>query len=52
MDIRAKKVKEKVKNMIKSTKKSKQTYNTSPALQDEEVRQYLKDRQKMLYRLH
>ena len=37
------KVKEKVKNKIKSLKKLKKIYNTSRLLQDEEVRQYLKD---------
>ena len=45
MDLWVKKVKEKVKNKIKSLKKSKQGYNISLVLQDEEVRQYLKDLQ-------
>ena len=38
-------VKEKVKNKIKFLKKSRQFYNTSLVLQDEEARQYLKDLQ-------
>ena len=43
MELWVNKVKEKVKNKIKSLKKSKKNYNTSRLLQDEEVRQYLKD---------
>ena len=41
MDLRVSQVK-KVKNKIKSLKKSKYIYNTSHVLQDEEVRQYIK----------
>ena len=45
MELWVKKVKQKVKNNNKLMKKSKQIYNTSPVLQDEEIRQYLKDLQ-------
>ena len=45
MELWVKKVKQKVKNNNKLMKKSKQIYNTSPVLQDAEVRQYLKDLQ-------
>ena len=38
-------VKEKAKNKRNSSKISKQIYNPSPILQNEEVRQYLKDLQ-------
>ena len=38
MDFWANKVKEKLKNKIKSLKKSKQIDNTSPAPHDEEVK--------------
>ena len=44
MDLLVDKVK-KVKNKVKSLKNSKQFHNTSPVLQDEEVKQYLKDLQ-------
>ena len=45
MELWVNKVKEKVKNKIKSLKKSKQIYNASSVLQDQEIRQYLKDLQ-------
>ena len=38
-------IQRKVKNKIKLLKYTKQIYNTSPVLQDEEVWQYLKDLQ-------
>ena len=38
MDLWANKVKEKLRNKIKSLKKSKHINNTSPAPQDEEVK--------------
>ena len=43
MGLWVKKVKGKVKNKTNSLKKSKQIYNTSPVLQDEQAKQYLKD---------
>ena len=45
MDLWVNKFKEKVQNQIKSLKNSKQIYNTSPVLQDEEVWKYFKDLQ-------
>ena len=45
MDFWVIKVKEKVKHKIKFLKMSKQICNTSPVMQGDEVKQYLKDHQ-------
>ena len=45
MSLWVNKVKEKIANYIKSLKKAKQLYKTSPVRKHEEVRQYLKDLQ-------
>ena len=43
MDVWRDRVKEKVVNKIKSLKNAKQIYDTFPVLQDEELKQCLKD---------
>ena len=43
MNLYVNKIAEKVKNNIKSLKKRKKIYNTSPVLQDEKVRQNFQD---------
>ena len=43
MDLRVSKAKEKVKKQDKVLEQLKQVFNTSPVMQDEEVKQYLKD---------
>ena len=49
MDLQVNKVKEKVKNKGKSLKQSKQIYDTSSVMQDEGIKQYLKDVQTKFY---
>ena len=43
MDLWVSKAKEKVKKQDKVLEQLKQVFNTSPVMQDEEVKQYLKD---------